>query len=112
AAGIAASVPRCSHSADQLHREAALAIDFREDVDPLPPAAVARIVVAFEAEGATAKVSSIHVNGWFGAYDKLTMTRRFVAEVLGLDLDATQHRFAFCGDSPNDAPMFAFFANA
>src|SRR5439155_24462334 len=80
--------------------------------DPLPPSAVARIVAAFEAEGATAKVSSIHVNGWFGAYDNLTMPRRFVAERLGLDLDATQHRFAFCGDSPNDAPMFGFFANA
>ena len=25
--------------------------------------------------GATAKVSSIHVNGWFGSYDKLSMTR-------------------------------------
>ena len=99
-------------SADQLYREADLAIDFREDVDPLPPSAVARIVAAFEAEGATAKVSSIHVNGWFGAYDKLTTTRRFVAEVLGLDLDTTEARFAFCGDSPNDAPMFAFFANA
>jgi HAD superfamily hydrolase (TIGR01484 family) len=109
---IVAAVPGSAISADQLYREADLAIDFREDIDPLPPAAVARIVAAFEAAGATAKVSSIHVNGWFGAYDKLTMTRCFVAERLGLDLDAAQQRFVFCGDSPNDAPLFGFFANA
>ena len=96
----------------RLYREADLAIDFCEDVAPLPPAAVDRIVAVFEAEGATAKVSSIHVNGWFGAYDKLSMTRRFVAEALGLDLDAERERFVFCGDSPNDAPMFGFFPNA
>ncbi len=109
---IVAAVPGSAVSADQLYRDADLAIDFREDVDPLPPSAVARIVAAFEAEGATAKVSSIHVNGWFGDYDKLTMTRRLVAGRLGLDLDAVQHRFVFCGDSPNDAPLFGYFANA
>lgn len=109
---ILAEVPGAAISADQLYREVDLAIDFREDVAPLPPAAVDRIVALFEAEGAVAKVSSIHVNGWFGRHDKLTMTRRFVADVLGLDLDATRHRFVFCGDSPNDAPMFSFFPHA
>ena len=29
-----------------------------------------------------------------------------------LDLDATRDRFVFCGDSPNDAPMFGFFPYA
>ena len=60
----------------------------------------------------TAKVSSIHVNGWFGRYDKLSMTRTLLAEVFGIDIDAERARFAFAGDSPNDAPMFAFFPNA
>jgi HAD superfamily hydrolase (TIGR01484 family) len=106
---ILAEVPGSAVASDQLYREADLAIDFREDVPPLAPEAVDRIVALFEAEGAVAKVSSIHVNGWFGSYDKLTMTRRFVAEVLGLDLDASKTRFVFCGDSPNDAPMFGFF---
>lgn len=112
AARILAEVPGAAISADQLYREVDLAIDFCEDVPALPPAAVARIVALFADAGATAKVSSIHVNGWFGAHDKLTMTRRFVAEVLGLDLDATRGRFVFCGDSPNDAPMFAAFPHA
>ena len=89
-ARILAAVPGAAISADQLYREADLAIDFCEDVEPLPPEAVDRIVALFEAAGAVAKVSSIHVNGWFGAYDKLSMARRFVADVLGLDLDACQ----------------------
>lgn len=106
---ILAEVPGAAIASDQLYREADLAIDFCEDVPPLPVASVDRVVALFEAAGATAKVSSIHVNGWFGSYDKLTMTRRFAAEVLGLDLDAEKHRFVFAGDSPNDAPMFGFF---
>ena len=60
----------------------------------------------------TAKVSSIHVNGWFGDYDKLAMTRTLLAEAFGVDLDAERERFVFAGDSPNDAPMFAYFPNA
>lgn len=109
AARILAAVPGAAIASDQLYREADLAIDFCEDVPALPPAAVARIVALFEEAGAVAKVSSIHVNGWFGAYDKLSMTRLFLAEALGIDLDAAKDRFVFCGDSPNDAPMFGFF---
>ena len=33
-------------------------------------------------------------------------------EVFGQDIDATRDAFAFAGDSPNDAPMFAYFPNA
>jgi 3-deoxy-D-manno-octulosonate 8-phosphate phosphatase KdsC-like HAD superfamily phosphatase len=109
---ILSEVPGAAVAADQLYREADLAIDFCEDVAPLPTEAVDRIKALFEAEGAVAKISSIHVNGWFGAYDKLTMTRRFAAEILGVDIDAERAAVMFCGDSPNDAPMFAHFPNA
>jgi HAD superfamily hydrolase (TIGR01484 family) len=109
---ILRAVPGCALASDQLYREADLAIDFREDVPELPRAAVDRIVALMEAEGMTAKVSSIHVNGWFGAYDKLTMTRTLLAEAFDIDLDAERERFVFVGDSPNDAPLFAFFPNA
>jgi len=106
---ILKEVPGTAIAADQLYREADLAIDFREDVAPLPPEAVDRIVALFDEAGAVAKVSSIHVNGWYGAYDKLSMTRLFVHDVLGLDLETTKSLFIFCGDSPNDEPMFDFF---
>jgi hypothetical protein len=106
---IIAAVPGCALASDQHYRESDLAIDFREDVPELPRAAVDRIVALMEAEGLTAKVSSIHVNGWFGAYDKLAMTRTLLAEAFGVDLDRQRAGFVFVGDSPNDAPMFAFF---
>lgn len=109
---ILSEVPGSAVASDQLYREADLAIDFCEDVAPLAPEAVDRIKSVFEAEGAVAKVSSIHVNGWFGAYDKLTMARRFAADILTLDVDAHRDRIVFVGDSPNDAPMFGFFPNA
>ena len=105
-------VPGTALASDQPYREADIAIDFCEDVPPLPREAVDRIVAIMEAEGLTAKVSSIHVNGWIGRYDKLGMTRRFLSEVFRIDLDAERERFVFAGDSPNDAPMFAFFPHA
>ena len=107
-----AAVPGCALASDQSYRETDLAIDFCEDVPSLPPAAVDHIVALMRSEGMTAKVSSIHVNGWFGDYDKLAMTRILLAEVFGTDLDAERERYVFAGDSPNDAPMFAFFPHA
>jgi hypothetical protein len=109
---ILKEVPGAGIASDQLYREADLAVDFREDVPPLPDEAVDRIVRLFEESGATAKVSSIHVNGWFGDYDKLGMTRILMREAFAVDLDAERERFVFAGDSPNDQPMFGFFPHA
>ena len=109
---ILAEVPGTAVASDQDYRIADLAIDFCEDVDPLPLEEVERIVALFEAAGATAKVSSIHVNGWFGRYDKLTMTRRCLADCFDLDMDRNTARIAYSGDSPNDQPMFAHFENS
>jgi HAD superfamily hydrolase (TIGR01484 family) len=109
---ILAAVPGAAPASDQLYREADLAIDFCEDVPPLARADVDRIVAIFGEAGATAKISSIHVNGWFGSYDKLGMTRLLLRECFGIDLDSRREEFVFAGDSPNDAPMFAYFPHA
>ncbi len=109
---ILAQVPGCALASDQPYRETDLAIDFCEDVPPLPLEAAGRIAELMRASGLTAKISSIHVNGWFGDYDKLAMTRRLFAEQFGEDLDKVNSELAFVGDSPNDAPMFAFFVNS
>lgn len=104
---ILAAVPGAALSADQHFRLADLAIDYCEDVPRLPRASIEEIVRQFERAGATAKVSSIHVNGWFGSYDKLSMSRRLLAEAFGLSADRDLCRVLFVGDSPNDEPMFA-----
>lgn len=109
---ILAAVPGTALASDQHYREADLAIDYCEDVAPLPLEAAERIAALMREAGLTAKISSIHVNGWFGGYDKLAMTRTLFAEAFGADLDAANAEYAFAGDSPNDAPMFAYFANS
>jgi HAD superfamily hydrolase (TIGR01484 family) len=109
---ILAAVPGCAVATDQQYRETDLAIDFCEDVPPLPAPAVDRIVALFEEAGATAKISSIHVNGWFGSFDKLTMARRLMDEVFGIDIEAENRAVVFTGDAPNDSPMFGFFRNS
>lgn len=109
---ILREVPGAGVASDQDYRLFDLAIDFCEDVPALAPSAVQKIVEIFHDHGATAKVSSIHVNGWFGDYDKLGMCRRFANDILQVDLDAENANFIFVGDSPNDAPMFHYFSNS
>lgn len=105
---VLAAVPGARVAADQPFRQFDLAIDFAEDVEPLDAAAVEAIRRAFVEHGAQAKVSSIHVNGWFGDFDKMTMIRRCCAAWFGwssgLDPSAL-----YAGDSPNDEPAFAAF---
>jgi len=106
---VLASVPGSALASDQAYRLADLAIDFCEDVPALPESEVDRIVAIFERHGAQAKVSSIHVNGWFGAYDKLSMSKTLLADVFGMDWEEAKTSVIYAGDSPNDEPMFAAF---
>ncbi|MBC7742856.1 MAG: HAD family phosphatase [Bdellovibrionaceae bacterium] len=106
---ILASVPGSAVSSDQFCRLMDLAIDFCEDVTPLDKVAVEKIVRIFNQHGAHAKVSSIHVNGWFGDYDKVSTSFHFLKEQFGLSQSDMQKKCVFIGDSPNDEPMFAKF---
>jgi HAD superfamily hydrolase (TIGR01484 family) len=111
---ILKTVPGCALASDQFCRLFDLAIDFCEDVPALGTKDVEKIVSLFKKHGAQAKVSSIHVNGWFGTYNKLTMCESFAKTELNLDLahEADRKLFAFSGDSPNDEPMFEYFENS
>jgi HAD superfamily hydrolase (TIGR01484 family) len=111
-ADVLRRVRGCAIAADQAYREADLAIDYCEDVTPLPEADVQHIVAILRGHGMAVKVSSIHVNAWFGDYDKLAMTRRLMREQFGIDLARQRDRFVFVGDSPNDEPLFKFFPHS
>jgi len=106
---ILQQIPGCRVSADQAYREADLAIDYCEDIQRLPQKDIDAIVACFAKAGARAKVSSIHVNGWFGDYDKLTMTGILFEEVFDRRLADVKQQVIYTGDSPNDVPMFAYF---
>jgi HAD superfamily hydrolase (TIGR01484 family) len=109
---ILAEVPGSALASDQAYREADLAIDYCEDVAALPLEAAERIAALMREAGLNAKISSIHVNGWFGGYDKLAMSKVLFAEKFATDLDAANAQYAYAGDSPNDAPMFGYFVNS
>lgn len=97
-------VPGCRVAKDQHFRLYDLAIDFREDEPKLPLSAAEQIREIAESLGAVAKVSSIHVNCWFGNYDKVSMTRLFLREIYGIE--NPERCVLFFGDSANDEPMF------
>ena len=97
-------VPGCRVAKDQHFRLYDLAIDFREDEPKLPLSDAERIREIAESFGAVAKVSSIHVNCWFGNYDKVSMTRLFLREIYGIE--NPERCVLFFGDSANDEPMF------
>jgi HAD superfamily hydrolase (TIGR01484 family) len=101
--------PGTALASDQAYREIDVAIDFCEDVPALPLSVAQAIATRFHNAGAEAKVSSIHVNAWFGKHDKLSMSLRLLADLYGWDAAAAKARVAYCGDSPNDAPMFGYF---
>ncbi len=106
---ICDEVPGAAIASDQQYRLCDLAVDIAEDVPDVSQEEIACILRIFSEAGATSKISSIHVNGWFGTWDKLAMTRRLFQDCWGLDLAVERRKCLYIGDSPNDAPMFGWF---
>ena len=102
-----AEVPGLRDAKDQFARLFDIALDFAEEEPVLPLSAAEKVKEIALAEGAVAKISSIHVNVWMGSYDKLSMAELFLSKRFGWQGDLTE--VVFTGDSPNDEPMFARF---
>jgi hypothetical protein len=108
---ILREVPGTTLARDSAGRETDIAVDHSEFAH-LQPDRIDDVVAIMRAEGMNATVSSIHVNGWFGAHDKLEGARWIVRELLGRDLDAEIARWCYVGDSTNDELMFGHFPNS
>lgn len=104
-------VPGAVLSEDSPGRETDIAIDHSEFVH-LPPEDITRAVQIMQSEGMNATVSSIHINGWFGAHNKLEGARWIVRELFGRDLDSEMDRWVYVGDSTNDQLMFEAFPHS
>jgi HAD superfamily hydrolase (TIGR01484 family) len=109
---IQKTYPELRLAADQPFRVSDIAIDICEDVEPLPKEVVDDVVKRLKKQGATVKVSSIHINAWIGQFDKLSMIRTMLREEFGLNEEQARTGALYVGDSPNDEPMFGFFTNS
>ncbi|MBC7648966.1 MAG: HAD family phosphatase [Vitreoscilla sp.] len=101
-------VPGTLLAQDSAGRETDMAIDHSEFTQ-LTPEKIAQVVAIMQGEGMNATVSSIHINGWFGAYNKLVGARWAVQALYERDLDAEMNTWAYVGDSTNDQVMFEAF---
>ena len=108
---IEQAVPGARRSQDSAGRETDIAIDHSEFTH-LPQSAIDEVVQLMQAEGMTATVSSIHINGWFGTHNKFTGARWIVRTLYGRELDAETERWVYVGDSTNDQVMFEHFAHS
>ena len=110
-AQIEREVPGARRATDSPGRETDIAIDHSEFTH-LPQEAIDHAVRIMRAAGMNATVSSIHINGWIGAHNKLEGARWIVRELWGRELDAEMDRWVYVGDSTNDQLMFQHFEHS
>jgi len=111
-ANILEEIPGTALASDQPYRVTDFAIDFAEDVKPLSNDEVKKIASLAMENGATAKISSIHVNCWFGNHSKLATSILLLEEYFGISSEVAQQEAMFIGDSPNDETMFGYFKHS
>lgn len=110
-ARIEHDIPGARRAEDSAGRECDIAVDHSE-FTALSDAQIDKVVLAMRHAGMHATVSSIHVNGWYGEHNKLEGARWIVRQLWDRNLDAEMNRWAYVGDSTNDALMFQAFANS
>ena len=104
---IFTEVPNAAISADQPFRVADLAIDFCEDVEPLERSEIDAICRILDEEGLTYKISSIHINAWYGDHNKVSCLKQYLSDLNAAATSSPLSDVVFLGDSPNDEPIFA-----
>lgn len=106
AARVLAEVPGTRLALDNLGRAYDIAFDLVEDGPPVPEEVAQQVREILQAEGMTVAQSSVHINAWFGAFDKATMVRRYLHDVRESALHTLDERLLYVGDSRNDGAMF------
>jgi len=91
-------------AADQPFRQWDLALDISEEHD-LHEDKVKEIYDFCISNGANAAISNIHLNVWYGNYNKLDMSLKILDE-----WNLKEYECMYIGDSPNDSPMFNHFS--
>jgi HAD superfamily hydrolase (TIGR01484 family) len=98
-------VPGARRARDSAGRETDIAIDHSE-FHRLDADRIQQVLALMHSAGLSATVSSIHINGWFGAHNKYTGACWALQALLGVNLPTVLEHWVFVGDSPNDQVMF------
>lgn len=106
---VGARVPEASLTDDIGGRRSDVTWDIGERVR-LPEDRVARIRQEIREAGARTTSSSVHIHATFDEDDKASGTVHFLSQTFGVDAGRARVRYAFAGDSGNDAACFAAFA--
>src|SRR6266446_3571438 len=56
------------------------------------------VLAAMRKAGLNVTVNNLWILGWIGAYDKLAMARRAMADAYNVDIDADPDAVLYCGD--------------
>jgi HAD superfamily hydrolase (TIGR01484 family) len=105
---VRAAVPEARLTDDVDLRRSDVTWDVGERVR-MPEDRVRAIVAVIEDAGARWSRSSVHLHATYDADDKASGVLRFLYARLGVEAGAAIARFAFVGDSGNDASCFAAF---
>jgi len=90
-------------AADQPFRQWDLALDISEE-HSMSMSKVKKIHDFCITKGANAAISNIHLNIWYGSFNKVDMAKK-ILKVWDIDIEEC----IYIGDSPNDEPMFKEF---
>ncbi len=105
-AQIEEALPDTIWASDQHFREYDLAAITSEHDVSMPDQDQNTLLSLANHAGATTALSSIHINIWFGHYDKARSLVDFMQDTYQLDTHTLQESSLFIGDSPNDEPIF------
>lgn len=108
---VLSKVPSARLSDDKGGRETDLAFDYAE-FNQQPPEDVQQVLTLLEQAGMHTTISSIHIHGCFGDFNKWMGACWIARELLGRDLASEIDRWAFVGDSGNDQVMFQHFTHS
>ena len=111
AAQVCAEVPGVELSRDSAGRETDLAFDYAEFAHHSLET-VQRVLALLQSHGMQTTVSSIHIHGCFGDFNKWQGANWIVRELLGRNLAQELDRWVFVGDSGNDQAMFQHFTHS
>ena len=108
---VIAEVPGVALSRDSAGRETDLAFDYAEFARHTPET-VQQVLAVLQRAGMQTTVSSIHIHGCFGDFNKWRGACWIAHALLGRDLRQELDQWVFVGDSGNDQAMFAHFTHS